>query len=120
MNKYERCYKCIHCKPCSAKGGLSQDGVECSHFKDKSLFVELPCKVWDTVYFIYETDNDTMFIDKGKIETFSIGDVNEGIWFMAIYENLSSYWHTSLSLGDTVFLTKEDAEAKLKELARGK
>jgi hypothetical protein len=72
-----------------------------------------PCKVGQTVYFVYETDNETMFIDKGTIQSLSIDE--NGIWFRAIYENLSSYWHTALSIGDTVFLTKEEAERALKE-----
>jgi hypothetical protein len=88
--------------------------IECRFYKDKSLFVELPCKVGDKVYFAYETDNETMFIDTGEIQSFSVDE--NGVWFRVKYEHLSSYWHTSLSLGDTVFLTKEEAERKLKEV----
>lgn len=108
-----KCENCI----CNPVCDHNKYGFEnCNSFKDKSFIVELPCKVGDTIYFVYETDNDTMFIDKGKVEGFSIGDKNEGIWFRGIYENLSSYWHTALSINDTVFLTKEQAEEKLKEI----
>lgn len=71
-----------------------------------------PFKVRTEVYFVYETDNETMFIDKGTIQSFSIDE--NGIWFRATYENLSSYWHTASSIGDTVFLTKEEAEKYLR------
>lgn len=75
--------------------------------------IVLPCKVGQTVYFVYETENETMFVDKGKVEGFSFDE--NGVWFRAIYEHLSSYWHTALSIGDTVFFTKKDAEKALKE-----
>ena len=81
---------------------------------ENGTLIELPCKVGDVVYFVYETDNDKMFIDKGLIESFSYDEAK--VWFRAIYENLSSYWHTVLSIGDTVFLTKAEAETWLKKL----
>ena len=81
---------------------------------ENGTLIELPCKVGDTVFFVYETDNDEMFIDKGLIESFSYDEA--GVWFRVIYENLSSYWHTALSIGDTVFLTEAEAEQRLKEL----
>lgn len=81
---------------------------------ENGTLIELPCKVGDTVYFVYETDNETMFMDKGVIQSFSYDE--QGVWFRATYEYLSSYWHTALSIGETVFLTKAEAEKKLKEL----
>ena len=107
-----KCENCVHYCVCEFKRSI--DDTLCGHYKDKSLFVELPCKVGDEVYFAYETYNETMIIDTGKIQSFSVDE--NGVWFMAKYKHLSSYWHTSLSLGDTVFLTKEEAEAKLKEI----
>ena len=83
---------------------------------EQGTLIELPCKVGDTVYFVYGTDNDTMRIDKGKIESLSID--SESIWFRAIYESGLSYWHTALGLGIDVFLTREEAEKRLKELQK--
>jgi hypothetical protein len=90
---------------------------EIAEYKDKieqGTLIELPCKVGDTVYFVYETDNDEMRIDKGVIESFSIDC--ESLWFRARYESGLSYWHTALGLGVDVFLTREEAEKRLKEL----
>ena len=74
----------------------------------------MPCKVGDPVWFVYETENNTMFIDKGIIRCVRFDEA--GVWFRATYERLSSYWHTALSVGKTVFLTKAEAQAKLREL----
>ena len=63
------CKDCLHVEVCSefaegmaAARGLKSGNVEeiaatlqcddCDHFKDRSRFVELPCKVEDFVYFI--------------------------------------------------------------------
>lgn len=116
MNKYERCYKCIHCKPCSAKGGLSQDGVECSHFKDKSLFAELPCEWGKDVYIIVKGHKKTL-----KTKLFAIGVSDEGdITYNPCEYPKGVFGINGVILGENTFSTKEEAEAKLKELARGK
>lgn len=39
------CKDCIHYALCKF-----MDGEICNHFKDKSLIIELPCKVGDVVY----------------------------------------------------------------------
>lgn len=49
------CKECLHCKLCECVGTTKMypyksDG--CRFFKDPSRFVELPCKVGDTVYVI--------------------------------------------------------------------
>lgn len=48
---------CIHYEVCNAECGellsrINQGCEQCKHFKDKSLIVELPCKVKDKVYYI--------------------------------------------------------------------
>lgn len=81
---------------------------------ENGTLIELPCKVGDTVYFVCETDNDELFIDKGLIEGFSYDEA--GVLFKATYKNLTSSWHTILSFGDGVFLTKVEAEKALAEI----
>ena len=54
MSKCEkRCKDCIHCEVCENNSFLVQfdknNIAYCTTFKDKSLFVELPCKVGDKV-----------------------------------------------------------------------
>ena len=81
----------------------------CKHFKDKSRFIELPCKVGDKTYNIIWWDDipETLIVNGKKYSRivrkykitkskFTLFDLN---WF-----------------GTKVFLTKEEAEAKLKEL----
>ena len=80
---------------------------------ENGTLIELPCKVGDKVWFVYETVKDEMFLDEGIIESFSFDDC--GLWFYAIYESGLTYWHTVLSIGDREFLTKAEAEKKLEE-----
>lgn len=120
------CKKCYHCDVCSEKewylelGNISEhEGVDkvCKFFKDKSLVVELPCKVGDTVYYpwIYDGQCGVAF---NKVESIKIY-VN-GLP-LVIVEDWRSDMPMPISFcnedfGKTVFLTRQEAEAKLKEL----
>ena len=80
--------------------------------EEQGRLVELPCAVGDTVWQI--TRN---FISEFKIKSF-ICD-NEGIFFYwecisGIYTNILGF--SNNRIGKDVFLTKEEAEAKLEEL----
>lgn len=47
------CKDCVHYDVCNRIGNKILNGFEvCDQFKDKTRFVELPCKVGDTVYYI--------------------------------------------------------------------
>ena len=53
MSKCE-CNNCIHEKVCRTREFPSIEEIlkdGCHHYKDKSLCVELPCKVGDKIYF---------------------------------------------------------------------
>ena len=80
--------------------------------------IELPCAVGDTVYLVYETDefeNVYKEIDIGEV--FAIGiDENLVIWISVRYESGLKYCHPLDTIGKTVFLTPEEAEAKLAEM----
>ena len=41
-----RCDKCLHGDVCFT----ILDSMQCQHFKDSSRFVELPCKLGDSIY----------------------------------------------------------------------
>lgn len=79
--------------------------------------IELPCKVGDTVYFPTQDRHD-----EATVNSISIGE--EGIlvhWVQ--YErgvDIIELWDEDFfeisEIGKTVFLTKEEAEAKLAEL----
>ena len=48
------CKDCVHYDVCNRIGNKILNGFEvCDQFKDKTRFVELPCKVGDTVYKVW-------------------------------------------------------------------
>lgn len=82
--------------------------------EEQGLLVRLPCKVGDTVYV--PTRN---FISELRIVLISV-DTSDGAMYFSwmlnngIYPNLDGF--SGHELGKTVFLTREEAEKKLKEL----
>ena len=101
MSKCENCYHygfyCI------------KNYGNCNHYKDKSLIVELPCKVGDEVYRIstkYRTKRK--YIQGTRISRIAI-DV-DGIWLFCECNLIAK-----CVFGKTVFLTREEAEKALKE-----
>lgn len=122
------CRDCIHYDVCEdnlkyiqerfLKGltfGKSEftDGEFCNLFKDKSRIIELPFKVGDTVYTIENNSVKKWYVD-------SINNIVE-YWKRELKSNKNKYKYDFRfakfdDFGKTVFLTKEEAEAKLKEL----
>lgn len=97
------CEDCMHCEICLNKrkhhivinGFLFYFECEdiekiCSTFKDKTKYIELPCKVGDTVYIIDP--------------------------FNGIYDTTLRNVRVNNVLKNNIFLTKSEAEHKLKEL----
>ena len=110
------CKDCLHYDVCEfhldEKTTMTVD--ECMHFKDKSKFVELPCKVWDTVYVLTPKTNKVF---KGEVRKMLFNHKNELVICVARNEhsfNVNGNYKLS-SFGKTVFLTKEEAEKALKE-----
>ena len=83
---------------------------ECGYFKDRSRFVELPCKLGDTLFV--PTRN---LVSEYKVVSFHV--CGEGIWYRT---NVIKGILTRLisdnveNVGKTVFLTREEAEQALK------
>ena len=92
------CKDCMHEKVCDYFGGdLNEEGAEnCVCFKDRNRFVDLPCKVGDTVY-----QTDGIRIYENKIERIIFDTNNIGF--------------DETSIGKSIFLTREEAEKALKE-----
>ena len=127
MSKCE-CKNCIHEKVCRIREFPSiqeilEDG--CNKYKDKSLFVELPCKVGEIVYaplmkWLWTDD----IIVQYQITNITITQNKKGEWvkkYRAMqFENGKTIdWQLNFAfddIGKTVLLTKEQAEAKLKEI----
>ena len=73
--------------------------------EEQGLLLKLPCKVGDTIYIVFY--NHTI----GESEVVLFKMIAKG-W--AVKTNDWSYLFTDF--GKTVFITKEEAEAKLKEM----
>lgn len=90
--------------------------VECvvDHLLANGVIVP-PCKVGAEIFGIFDNDDEQRKeIYEGKILCYSL-DENNLLWARMRYKNGLTYWHTIDDFGKTVFLTKEEAEAKLKE-----
>ena len=107
------CKDCLHYEFCCAgKSGLP-DYVNCKYFKDRNRFVELPCKVGDTIYEITERKRN------GKWNKVIVERVVNGIeigrsGFMTVICGTTITVFLS-DLCKTVFFTREEAERALKE-----
>lgn len=111
------CKDCLYYEPCSAlnaefkkhpKDFIETDlcAKQCTTFKDRSQFVELPCKVGDLIYIIKKARglsvrgakvNSITITESGKIQVSCYRSSFIGLW------------------SDDAFATKEEAEAALKE-----
>ena len=117
------CKDCIHydlCRSCSriqlGWHGNSVHYVEnieeiCKDFKDRARFVELPCKVGDTVYVVENIAGEKKII-QDSVETIGIGYYADGIEIYQ-FDGIKTDGYFS-DFGKTVFLTKEAAEEALK------
>ena len=81
-----------------------QHFYEYRELEGQGKLVKLPCAVGDTVYTIY-SDEDGSFIEEPKVEEVS----THRVWIDSMYFDYDDF-------GKTVFLTREKAEAALKEL----
>ena len=83
--------------------------------EEQGLLLRLPCKVGDTVWFVPKYNGKSLgFIREDKVQM--VGVTARGIHFKL----REHHEHNKLyMLGKTVFLTKEEAEAKLREMEVG-
>ena len=108
------CKDCIHYEACDFHFNLKEYPPDnCTLFKDKSRFIELPCKVGTKVYVISSqtSDNHNLFIFEDVIDRYII-DENGIIMCFTNHLSKSDYRNK----WDRVFTDKSKAEAKLKEL----
>lgn len=111
-----KCENCYHFHMCDLQNRL-EDYQDCKHYKDKSLIVELPCKVGDTVY-----TNDCMqgWYMRQKDRPYKTTVVYIGIngkdnYMNVVFKNDNMLSFSFSNIGKRVFLTREEAEKALKE-----
>lgn len=127
------CKDCYHCENCHLRIALNMDYDEtknkpitemekrCEYFKDKSLIVELPCKVGKEIYVLNrENIPQRMILDEPDIRCHCAKEDN---LCMALCDDKKHgiceyrFKNDGSDIGEKVFRTKEEeAEAKLKEL----
>lgn len=113
------CKDCVHYEMCKEwcsgideyidpKGKENQE--PCEHYKDKTRFVELPCKVGDIVYIISEGDIIPLYV--GCIE-----NNHRGISILGFNEEYFGNKTITLYPDKQIikwFLTREEAEKALR------
>lgn len=112
MSKCE-CRDCIHYEVCEYKGDML-----CDYFKDKSLFVELPCKVGDKVYILgCKADKDKLEIFEDVVVEVIIRHFDEHqIRRIRVKDFGNSGYINFCYFGKTVFFDQAEAERKLREV----
>ena len=118
------CKDCLYYKFCKNQYGdtdyyddeVITTDVEnyCGKFEDKSQYIKLTCKIGDTVYFI-----ENNIVKKWFVYLISCNEINRFLIYVKNNRNKIKHDLRVLKLNDigkTVFLTKEEAEEKLKEM----
>lgn len=106
------CKDCIHYEVCCDEYELAH-AENCNNFKDKSKYIELPnVEIGQVLFYVdkYTKSVESDIVSKLTWEETYLG-VDTGIWS----ENYGFSEFFS-DIGKTVFLTREEAEQKLKEL----
>ena len=107
------CKKCIHLEVCDKVDFPIFNGGKCDHYKDKSLCVELPCEVGD---FVWEIRYDIHYNKMSSIPYIATSRViSLHIEKEVLIETENANYYIE-HIGKRLFFTKEDAEAKLKEI----
>lgn len=119
------CKDCIHYDVCEnylnyqrktiqgKAGYLKVHKKKCPYEKDKSKYIELPCNIGDKVYHIIRE----IEITEESIYRIRVYEDNH-IAFSACRKGGRIVFNED-EIGKTVFLTKSEAEQKLKELQNG-
>lgn len=76
---------------------------------------DFPCAVGDEVFWACDLDKQYSQVMHGVVIGLSISPKNT-VWVSVKYDDGLSFDHTVESWGKSVFLTKAEAEARLKEL----
>ena len=129
------CKDCLHADMCKYKdlpAPLSDSYIReseciekrCGDFKDRSRFVELPCKVGDTAWILVRYKNGGGYFYTGIVTGVHVTDrktiyklpSKRFNYIIIRFVQTDSLKHINFNeIGKTVFFTKEAAEQALKE-----
>ena len=92
----------------------SVEGFICSHFKNKLLVVDLPCKAGDVLFVKeYNVETGKEYIEKVKCNEIEIIEDGISIICKTIEGNYNTY--VLEDFGNCIFTTREEAEKALEE-----
>ncbi len=118
------CKDCIHYDVCAEHlavigcedlHGFDDEQIDCKHFKDKSLVLDLPCKVGDTVYVIFSQFKP--YINECRVDEFLIREREIFAVLDVHYLNYIARRNTSIPIlwfNRFAFTTQEAAEQAIK------
>ena len=114
-----KCENCIHCEVCNGALLYPKAELNCTHFKDKSLFVELPVPYGTELHFLWSREHadkpQPPRVHSTRDWVFKIRDDGRK-WLSSNDIPIGYYGEYLHELGKTVFLTKDKAERKLREV----
>ena len=100
--------------------GLLEQLKEYQQLEEQGRLIKLPCNRGDKIYFIKSAFSMAHFPIQAKITRICGVDCDNDVMYSSITEyNKIDRRFKSSDIGKTVFLTKSEAEAKLKELRCG-
>lgn len=111
------CENCYHFHMCDLQYRL-EEHQDCKHYKDKSLIIDLPCKIGDMVYKVNPLENAYSQILVLKVLAIELSDKEVvDLKITKKYRNdFKNYYSATFDdFGKTIFLSREEAEKKLKE-----
>ena len=122
---------CVGCKYFGEPNGCNRPNGTCDsydrHMETYNRLVELedkiengtlrdfPCTVGDEVFWACDLDKQYSQVMRGVVIGLSISPKNT-VWVSVKYDNGLSFDHKIESWGKSIFRTKAEAEARLKEL----
>jgi len=112
------CKDCLHVEVCEEYGEVFSliKGGKCSLFKDRSRFVELPCKAGTTVYTVSLKHGVVPWGVYAICSTVNEWDAAPKITLLARSKKIDKSAKFSANVVSTsVFFTHEEAEQALKE-----
>lgn len=124
------CTECVHVEVCQKTRIMNpayDRAPNCGDFKDRSRFVELPCKVGDTAWIIVRYKNGNGHFYTGIVTGVHVTDrktiyklpCKRFNYIVIRFLQTDSLKHINFNeIGKTVFFTKEEAEQALKERER--
>lgn len=124
IDKNEDCPTCSICWNCDIPPRECQyisDALEklakYEDLEEQGRLIKLPCKAGDTVYGINTDRNIVSALKIISVKIYSYAIYFDYQLIDGIYKNIVSF--ADADIGKTVFLTKSEAETKLKELRGG-